>query len=59
MKYRCLQENSVLALAERWLRDEVAPVYDAMNSDSKRGVPARKVFDGIRDRHERSLKAKV
>jgi antitoxin ParD1/3/4 len=44
---------------ERWLRDEVAPAYDAMKADIKRGTPVKKVFGGIRDRHARNLKAKV
>ncbi len=28
-------------------------------ADIKRGIPARKVFGGIRDRHARNLKAKA
>lgn len=28
------------ATVETWLRDEVAPVYDAMVSDPSRGIPA-------------------
>ena len=54
---RALQERD--AAVERWLRDEVAPTYDRMKSDPKRGVPADKVFSGIRARHARRLKAKA
>jgi antitoxin ParD1/3/4 len=54
---RALQERD--EAVERWLREEVASAYDAMKADRKRGIPARKVFDGIRDRHARNLKAKV
>jgi antitoxin ParD1/3/4 len=54
---RALQERD--EAVERWLREEVAPAYDAMKADPKRGMPAKKVFDGIRDRHARNLKAKV
>ena len=41
------------------LHAKVDPAYDAMKAEPKRGIPARKVFDGIRDRHARDLKAKV
>jgi antitoxin ParD1/3/4 len=54
---RALQERD--EAVERWLREEVAPAYDAMKADLKRGIPARKVFDCVRDRHARNLKAKV
>lgn len=46
---RALQERD--AAVERWLRDEVAPVYDAMMEDPARGVPAEDVFSEIRARH--------
>jgi hypothetical protein len=38
---------------ERWLRDEVVPVYDAMKADPSRGIPARAVFAKIRARYSR------
>ncbi len=44
---------------ERWLRDEVAPTYDLMQSDPKRGVPAGNVFGDIRARHANRSKAKA
>ena len=47
---RALQERD--AAVERWLREEVAPVYDAMKADPARGIPAKKVFADIRVRHE-------
>ena len=45
---RALQERD--AAVERWLRDEVGPVYDAMRKDSARGIPAEDVFAEIRAR---------
>ena len=46
---RALQERD--DAVERWLRDEVAPVYDRMQSDPKRGVLAKKAFADVRARH--------
>jgi antitoxin ParD1/3/4 len=46
---RALQERD--ASVEHWLRSEVAPVYDAMKADPKRGIPAEKVFAQLRARH--------
>jgi len=52
---RALQERD--AAVERWLREEVAPVYDAMKADPSRGIPIDEVFAEIRARHEKQLKA--
>ncbi len=46
---RALQERD--AAVERWLREEVAPVYDAMQADPHRALPASEVFDAVRLRH--------
>lgn len=46
---RALQERE--AAVDRWLRDEVAPVYDAMQADPDRGIPASQVFNELRARH--------
>lgn len=46
---RALQERD--AAVERWLRDGVAPVYDAMKADPSRGIDAETVFSEIRSRH--------
>jgi antitoxin ParD1/3/4 len=54
---RALQERD--EAVERWLRDEVAPAYDKMKADPKRGVSAKKVFADIRARHASRLKAKA
>ena len=54
---RALQERD--EAVERWLRDEVAPAYDKMKTDPKRGVPAEKVFRDIRARHASRSKAKT
>jgi antitoxin ParD1/3/4 len=48
---RALQERD--AAVERWLREEVAPVYDSLQNDPARAVPLDEVFADIRDRHAR------
>ncbi|GGF77918.1 CopG family transcriptional regulator [Paracoccus acridae] len=50
---RALQERN--AAVDRWLREEVAPVYDAMEADPARGLPADWVFEAIRARHAKAL----
>lgn len=54
---RALQERD--QAVERWLREEVAPTYDKMLADPKRGEPAAKVFGDLRRRHGGSGKRKV
>jgi antitoxin ParD1/3/4 len=51
---RALQERD--AVVERWLREEVAATYDAMQADPARALPAKAVFDEIRARHAARLK---
>ena len=51
---RALQERD--AAIERWLREEVAPVYDAMKADPGRGIPVQKAFADIRAHHDRRTK---
>ena len=46
---RALQERE--AAVDRWLREEVAPVHDAMRDDPARALSADTVFDGLRSRH--------
>lgn len=53
---RALQERD--AAVDRWLREEVAPAYDAMQADPSRAIPADQVFDGVRAHHTKRLKAK-
>jgi antitoxin ParD1/3/4 len=53
---RALQERD--AAVERWLRDEVAPVYDAMQAEPGRAIGIDTVFDDIRARHAARLKAR-
>jgi len=36
---------------ERWLRDEVVPVFDAMQTDPGRGLSADQVRDAMRLHH--------
>jgi len=50
---RALQERD--AAVKRWLREEVAPVYDAMQSDPERALDLDDVFADIRARHARRL----
>jgi antitoxin ParD1/3/4 len=51
---RALQERD--AAVERWLREDVAAAYDAIQADPSRGVPAEDVFAAIRARHADRLK---
>lgn len=51
---RALQERE--AAVERWLREEVGPVYDAMQAE--RAVPADQVRQTVRDHHKKRLKAR-
>lgn len=41
---------------ERWLREEVAPAYDAMQADPSRAIPIEDVFAEIRAHHEQRLR---
>ncbi|MEF2074376.1 type II toxin-antitoxin system ParD family antitoxin [Consotaella aegiceratis] len=50
---RALQERD--AAVERWLREEVAPVYDAMQTDPARAHSLDDVFADLRERHARRL----
>ncbi len=52
---RALQERD--AAVERWLRDEVAPVYDTVQADPARAIPADQVFRTVRAHHAKRLKA--
>jgi antitoxin ParD1/3/4 len=47
---RALKERD--AAVERWLRDEVAPTYDAMARDTGRGLSIDAVFADVRAHHE-------
>ena len=42
--------------AERWLREEVVPVYDAMQADPTRALSADEVLTAIRSRHAARVK---
>lgn len=46
---RALQERE--EAVGRWLREEVAPVFDAMQADPKRGIPADRVETELRAHH--------
>ncbi len=44
------------ATVDRWLREEVVPVYDAMQSDPGRAVSATEVAAALRARHAERVK---
>ena len=52
---RALQERD--AAVERWLREEVVSVYDAMQADPSRGLTPDQVASAMRARHAERLKA--
>ncbi|MGQ9369586.1 type II toxin-antitoxin system ParD family antitoxin [Azospirillum sp. ST 5-10] len=51
---RALQERD--AAVERWLREEVADAYDAMQRNADRAIPASQVFAAVRARHADRVK---
>ncbi len=51
---RALQERDLAV--ERWLRDEVVPVYDAMQADPGRATTADQVRAALRAHHAQRLK---
>lgn len=50
---RALQERD--ATVERWLREEVAPVYDAMQADPRRGLAADQVAAALAAHRKRPV----
>ena len=46
---RALEERD--AAVSRWLRDEVAPVYDAMQANPDRAIPLHDVITDLATRH--------
>lgn len=42
---------------ERWLREDVAPVYDAMKENPDRAIPADRVFARLKAHHEMRVKS--
>jgi antitoxin ParD1/3/4 len=51
---RALQERD--AAVEKWLREEVVGVCDAMQSDPARAIPGEQVFAAVRARHADRMK---
>lgn len=49
---RALQERD--EAVERWLNDEVAPIYDAVKTGKSKTFPVGDVFDELRSRHSDS-----
>lgn len=54
---RALQERD--AAVERWLREEVVPVAEAMAADPGRAIPADEVLASIRAHHAARLKRRA
>ncbi|CCV10070.1 type II toxin-antitoxin system ParD family antitoxin [Mesorhizobium sp. STM 4661] len=50
---RALQERD--AAVERWLREEVAPTYDAWKAHPGRGISPEEMTERARKRHEARL----
>lgn len=53
---RALKERD--AAVDRWLREEVAPAYDAMKADPSRAIPIENAFDDVRAKHAERMKAR-
>ena len=53
---RALQERD--AAVERWLRDEVVPVYDAMKANPEQKISAKSVLSEARTRYGAKRKAR-
>lgn len=51
---RALKERN--EAVERWLREEVAPAYDAMQADPDRALTTKAVFADIRAKHAAKMK---
>jgi antitoxin ParD1/3/4 len=45
-----------IGTVERWLREEVIAVYDAMEADPARGILAEQVMASLSKRHAERLK---
>jgi antitoxin ParD1/3/4 len=54
-RLRALQERE--AAVERQLREDVIPVYDAMQADPSWAIPAARVRQTLRARHGKRLKS--
>jgi len=54
---RALQERD--AAVERWLKEEVAPVYDAVKADPSRLIPAEKAFAEVRRVIAQKVKGRI
>jgi antitoxin ParD1/3/4 len=52
---RALQERE--AAVERWLCEDVIPVYDAMEADPSGAILADRVRQTLRAHHEKRLKS--
>jgi antitoxin ParD1/3/4 len=49
------EHTSIATATERWLREEVVPVYDAMEADPTRGIPAEQVLAALRAHRARRI----
>jgi antitoxin ParD1/3/4 len=51
---RALKERD--AAITDWLREQVAPAYDAIKADPSRGIPLKEAFDEVRALHAKRTK---
>jgi antitoxin ParD1/3/4 len=49
------EQISIATAAERWLREDVVPVYDAMEANPTRAISAEQVMASLRARHNRRI----
>ena len=54
---RALQERD--AAVERWLKEEVAPAYDAVKADPSRLIPAEQAFAEMRKTIAHKMKGNI
>jgi antitoxin ParD1/3/4 len=53
---RALQERE--AMVDRWLRDEVVPIYDTMQRDPHRAISGRDVTAALDSHHGKRIKSR-
>ena len=54
---RALEERD--AAVERWLREDVAAAFDALQADPSRALPASEVFAAVRAHHQKRTARKA
>jgi antitoxin ParD1/3/4 len=54
---RALEERD--AVVERWLREEVAEAYDALEANPSQAIPASEVFAAVAARHKARIEGRA